>query len=436
MEDDSMTKKLIFSLSFLFVAILLTAGSCGVGPTPKPKLDNLQPTTPLSFSAQVGQSDSKTFSFENTGDATLLYSITKTLNQLDITDSANGTLASGSTATVTVVANCSAVGTFNGSVTVSSSNGGGSGSVDVSLTCTEPPPAGNFDIDLRFIGSNTTPSQQAAFEQAGLRWESIITGDLQHDVQWTASMDAIIQNPKNCDPAAPSLVGETVDDLVIFAKVGPIDGPGGPGGNILAQAGPSLFHDVNENGVLDFGELTLAGCMVFDEDDLDQLVQGGSFTDVVTHEMGHVLGIGTFWDSFFDQSCTTGGGDVGFTGAKSVIEFGTLGETGNPPVEGTQNSDGTDCGHWDEAFFDNELMTGFAESPGTTMPISRLTIASLEDIGYEVDYSLAGTYSIPGCSPSCPNLTTQSVDKPWEKLLKPVGVVNKNGKITLLNQPK
>ncbi len=426
-----MHQKLFFSLSFLFLAILITAGSCGTTPPiSKPKFDNLEPTT-LSFSARVGQSDSKTFSFKNTGDATLEYSITKTLDQISITDSSNGTLAVGNTpTTVTVVANCSAVGVFNGTITVTSTNGGGNGSVNVEVTCTNPASTGTYDIDLKFIGSNTTASQRAAFEQAELRWESIITGDLQDDIVWDASTDTFIKN--RCDPDAPELAGETVDDIVIFAKVGPIDGDGGPNGNILAQAGPLLIHDLNGNNLQDFADLTLAGCMVFDENDLDQLVQGGSFTDVVTHEMGHVLGIGTFWDSFFDEPCFTNGGDVGFIGTKSVIEFGTLGGTGNPPVEGTQNSDGTDCGHWDEAFFDNELMTGFAESSGTTMPISRLTIASLEDIGYDVDYSLAGTYTIPGCSPSCPNLTTQSVEKSWEILIKPVALVNKTGKITNL----
>ncbi len=435
-----MRQKLFFSLSFVFLAILITAGSCGTTPpTPKAKLDDLKPTT-LSLSARVGQSDSKTFSFQNTGDAPLEYSITDTLDQISTTDSSNGSLAVGTTrATITVVATCSAVGVFNGTITVSSTNGD-SDSVNVQVTCTNPASTGNYDIDLRFIGSNTTDDQKNFFTQAALRWESIISGDLQHDVQWTAQLDSIIQDPRFCDAAAPSLAGETIDDIVIFAKVGPIDGDGSSNGNILAQAGPLLFHDVNDNNSQDFGELTLAGCMVFDENDLDQLVQGGSFTNVITHEMGHVLGIGTFWDSFFDEPCFTNGGDVGFIGTKSVIEFGTLGGTGNPPVEGTQNSDGTDCGHWDEGTFDNELMTGFAEFPdpndpdkNLTMPISRLTIASLEDIGYDVDYSLAGTYSIPvECSPNCPNLTAQSVDKTWEILIKPVALVNKNGKITNL----
>ena len=38
-------------------------------------------------------------------------------------------------------------------------------------------------------------------------------------------------------------------------------------------------------------------------------------------------------------------------------------------------------------------MTGYAESSGN-MPLSILTIAALEDLGYSVDYSAAEAYSL------------------------------------------
>ena len=34
----------------------------------------------------------------------------------------------------------------------------------------------------------------------------------------------------------------------------------------------------------------------FDTDDLDGMVKDGSIKEVILHEMGHVLGIGTFWN--------------------------------------------------------------------------------------------------------------------------------------------
>jgi hypothetical protein len=55
--------------------------------------------------------------------------------------------------------------------------------------------------------------------------------------------------------------------------------------------------------------------------------------------------------------------------------------------------------HWDEEAFDNEMMTGFAESPTAPvpldMPLSRVSIASMGDLGYQVDLTTADPYSLP-----------------------------------------
>ena len=56
------------------------------------------------------------------------------------------------------------------------------------------------------------------------------------------------------------------------------------------------------------------------------------------------------------------------------------------PIE-TEGGPGTAEGHWSERVFDNELMTGWLDSG--TNPISRLTIASMADLGYVVDMSKA-----------------------------------------------
>ena len=47
----------------------------------------------------------------------------------------------------------------------------------------------------------------------------------------------------------------------------------------------------------------------------------------------------------------------------------------------------------------NELMTGFAGAG--TNPLSRITIASLEDIGYDVDYSNADSFTEDDLNPNC-----------------------------------
>ena len=48
------------------------------------------------------------------------------------------------------------------------------------------------------------------------------------------------------------------------------------------------------------------------------------------------------------------------------------------------------------SIFNAELMTGFAKSAGVAMPISRMTIGALQDMGYTVNYSAADAYALPG----------------------------------------
>ena len=71
--------------------------------------------------------------------------------------------------------------------------------------------------------------------------------------------------------------------MIIDASGVGIDGAGG----ILGQAGP----DTLRTGSL----LPVHGVMQFDAADLAQLESSGQLVSVITHEMGHVLGIGSIW---------------------------------------------------------------------------------------------------------------------------------------------
>jgi hypothetical protein len=42
---------------------------------------------------------------------------------------------------------------------------------------------------------------------------------------------------------------------------------------------------------------------------------------------------------------------------------------------------------------DHELMTGYVEGSDVVMPLSSITVASIEDTGYQVNYSKADTYN-------------------------------------------
>ena len=227
--------------------------------------------------------------------------------------------------------------------------------------------AERFNIDIRFSGSLTT-TQTAAFTSARTRWESIIGNGLPDQ--------SINLSANFCGTGAPSYSG-TVDDLLIDASIVSIDGPGG----VLAQAGPCLARGGSG--------LPVYGVMKFDVADVATLETNGQLNLTILHEMGHVLGFGTTWTG----SVLTGAGTSTprFTGPAAIGAWNELGGGGTVPVENSGGA-GTADSHWSETVFGNELMTGWLD---TTDPLSRLTIASLADLGYSVDTAQADPYTRP-----------------------------------------
>jgi hypothetical protein len=221
-----------------------------------------------------------------------------------------------------------------------------------------------FSIEVQFAGGLTS-KQRDAFKTAADRWTKIIVGDI------------------------PSVMadGVLIDDLVIVAQGADIDGVNG----ILGQAGPTRLRP-KTGKPSDF--LPARGKMVFDTADLANMEQNGTLVDVITHEMGHVLGVGTIW-TFKKLLKGPGTSNPRFTGTNARKEYGTLRKTGptDVPVENTHGP-GTRDSHWRESVFESELMTGFVEGSGGN-PLSRLTIASLQDLGYVVDLKAAEKYHLP-----------------------------------------
>ena len=186
----------------------------------------------------------------------------------------------------------------------------------------------------------------------------------------------------------PSVVvsGEVIDDLLIEAQGADIDGPG----RVLGQAGPTNLRPASA-GASAF--LPAKGIMSFDSADLAQMEADGTLVDVITHEMGHVVGIGTIWE---DKGLLTGAGttDPRFSGTNAKKDYGILKGTGPTPVP-VENGGGagTRDSHWRESVFKNELMSGFIAAPNN--PLSKVTVASLKDLGYQVDMSAAEAFTLP-----------------------------------------
>jgi hypothetical protein len=250
--------------------------------------------------------------------------------------------------------------------------------------------AGVFSIQIRYYGPAPSHNDSAAFNAAVAKWQSIIYRHVGPPV--------LVMDGGNACGAGEPAFDSTVTDIVIFAKFDSIDGPG----KILAESGPCIIRSGNS--------LTLAGVMVFDTADVAGLITSGQLNSVILHEMNHVLGFGTLWNfppiACLQLSSTPPGTiqDTYFSCPKARAAFDSLGGTsytgGNQvPVENCGTAPyvyptcgaGTVNGHWREGVFGSELMTGFI-NPGTN-PLSVLSVAAQEDLGYTVNYAGADAYS-------------------------------------------
>lgn len=209
------------------------------------------------------------------------------------------------------------------------------------------------------IQGDMSDARRAVFERAAQRWDGVVD---------TAF-----------DPV--EVEGQSLRGLLIEAGIAPVDGPTG----ILGQAGPTVLRS-------DTG-LPAKGVMQFDTADVARLEAEGSFADVILHEMAHVIGFGTLWP-LRDLIEASGTNDPRFTGRAAAREFAALDPGGGAfvPIANTGGA-GTREGHWRELIFGDELLTGFLS--GTDRPLSRLSVASFEDLGYAVDYSAADPFTLP-----------------------------------------
>jgi hypothetical protein len=146
--------------------------------------------------------------------------------------------------------------------------------------------------------------------------------------------------------------------------------------------------------------------MKFDSADLASLAASGNLQEVITHEMMHVVGFGTFWDSsaknlLINDSTPATSSTAAYIGVGGIAGCRALGAVAtcatSVPVEGTQGGVGTLYSHWRESTFGNELMTGFIQR-GTNQ-LSVMSIRSLEDLSYIVNTAAADPYTLlPGVS--------------------------------------
>lgn len=224
--------------------------------------------------------------------------------------------------------------------------GGGGGGTSSFAPYTAGPSVASagYNITIEFKGS-WTPELYNIFVNAADRLTSLIIGELQ---------DVTVYGGKGRP--------KTVDDILITAELGNIDGANG----ILGQAGPTSVRTSNS--------LPATAQMKFDIVDVNAMGLD-VFTDVVLHEMAHSLGLGSIWDRLGLVS------NGQFTGASANAEFALMGGTGGIPIEQDGGS-GTAGSHWDEETFGNELMTGYINAGENYF--TAMSAASFDDLGYTI----------------------------------------------------
>ena len=108
-------------------------------------------------------------------------------------------------------------------------------------------------------------------------------------------------------------------------------------------------------------------------------------------------GIGWLWEA---QGVTGSDNEnCPYLGNRANAEYEGISGCAVVPTELGRNSGGR-CRHWAEECLGDELMTISLDN-GRLNPLSRITIASLEDLGYEVDYSTADAYGRSDLGAGC-----------------------------------
>ena len=266
-------------------------------------------------------------------------------------------------------------------VTVTATDPGGlSAESSFGVTVREPA-SGNFDIDLILMGT-VTDSLETTFLEAANHWMSILSATELPNIPVNGV-------PAGCGHIVSQESIEEVDEIVIVAMVEEVDGPGG----ILGSAGVCGIREGRMG-------LPFMGAMSFDLQDLKQLQASGDIKEVILHEMGHCLGIGTLWerqDLLGNPSQqSSDGADTHFRGPLAIGAFNNAGGvryTGaKVPVENWAGTGSADT-HWRESVLRNELMTPFQDG-NVPDPLSAITIQSLADLGYTVDVEMAEPFDL------------------------------------------
>jgi hypothetical protein len=224
-----------------------------------------------------------------------------------------------------------------------------------------------YDITIDIDESTVPATDYNDFISAAKRWEQIIISDID-DVPVSEIDDEPTGAPGCSYPTG------SIDDIYLCVSYKQL-----PKG-IIGQGGYNYIRNTNQ--------LPILGYVQLDPDEIERERSGGYLNDLILHEIGHAIGLGT----------TRGNCPATNTLSKANLEYQRISNCSTPiPMDRPPS-----CGHYSEACLGTELMTP-SVMPGDS-PISRITIGWLDDLGYDVNYTRADPFTskqlgtIAGCN--------------------------------------
>ena len=271
---------------------------------------------------------------------------------------------------------------------------------------------GGFSLTIEYL-SSVPAAVRSAVGRAASRWESILSATDFTDVTANTAFTCTLRGVSYTVSA-----GTFVDDIVIAVGAGEIDGSQSP--SVAATAGLCATRTGSNTPAV--------GVIVFDSADLDQLERRGILTSVALHEIGHILGVGqtSSWSGLI-RGTTGSDPDPHFAGTRAAAAFNAAGGRGYSGAKVPVQSTG-DTGHWRESVLGHEIMTPILQS-GTANPLSAITIQALADMGYRVNVSLAGSFTLAPGDAADTAEPVHTVDLHGDFVGGPVMMIDGNGNV-------
>ena len=223
-----------------------------------------------------------------------------------------------------------------------------------------------FNIDLVFL-DDFTAAEREIWHHMAKHWESAIQTELP---DYEFSKASVIE----CgDHSIRIPAGEQIDDLRIY--ITKFDEPPLELSRRVAGYGAPKIGRRSSS-------MPIIGCIGIKREVSTQY----HVWTTGLHEIGHVLGIGSFWkDSGMFRGLNA---DAHFAGPQAIAAFD---QSGGTDYQGAKVPTEQDGSHWCLSVLSGELMS----PSGYNNILSAITLGALSDLGYSVDLSAADPYVLP-----------------------------------------